>query len=151
MPKIGRPRDEVVFTDDERAALLRLPKRARVNRPVAFRARIVLACVDAPDTAVARLRGRNYAFFSFNDDEFGSHGHQGDDDFGSGFIGHITDAYIEGGQFPATADRICCRDSLRHREATRRREAPSRKQRDAGRTALAGTAKPTKRGPREKR
>ena len=54
MPKIGRPRAEVVVTDDERAALVRLTKRARVNRAVAFRARIVLACVDASDTAVAR-------------------------------------------------------------------------------------------------
>ena len=49
MPKIGRPRAEVVVTDDEREALVRLTKRARVNRAVAFRARIVLACLD--DTA----------------------------------------------------------------------------------------------------
>ena len=54
MPKIGRPRAEVVVTDDERVALVRLTKRARVNRAVAFRARIVLACIDASDTAVAR-------------------------------------------------------------------------------------------------
>jgi transposase len=43
-----------VVTDDERAALVRLTKRVRVNRAVAFRARIVLACLDASDTAVAR-------------------------------------------------------------------------------------------------
>src|SRR5918994_816290 len=54
MPKIGRPRAEVVVTDDERAALVRLTKRARVNRALAFRARIVLACIDDSDTAVAR-------------------------------------------------------------------------------------------------
>src|SRR5918999_529286 len=54
MPKIGRPRAEVVVTDDERAALVRLMKRVRVNRAVAFRARIVLACIDDSDTAVAR-------------------------------------------------------------------------------------------------
>ena len=54
MPKIGRPRAEVVVTDDERAALVRLTKRARVNRAMAFRARIVLACIDSSDTAVAR-------------------------------------------------------------------------------------------------
>jgi len=54
MPKIGRPRAEVVVTDDERAALERLTKRARVNRAIAFRARIVLACIDNSDTAVAR-------------------------------------------------------------------------------------------------
>ena len=54
MPKIGRPRAEVVVTDEERAALVRLTKRARVNRAVAFRARIVLACAEAPDNAVVR-------------------------------------------------------------------------------------------------
>jgi len=43
-----------VVTDDERAEFVRLTKRARVNRAVAFRARIVLACIDASDTAVAR-------------------------------------------------------------------------------------------------
>lgn len=51
---MGRPRAEVVVTDDERAALVRLTKRARVNRTMAFRARIVLACIDSADTAVAR-------------------------------------------------------------------------------------------------
>jgi hypothetical protein len=56
MPKIGRPRAEVVVTDDERAALARLTKRTRVNRAVAFRARIVFRCIDASDTAVARRR-----------------------------------------------------------------------------------------------
>lgn len=52
MPQTGRPRAEVVVTDDERAALVRLTKRARVNRVVAFRARIVLARIDASDTVV---------------------------------------------------------------------------------------------------
>ncbi len=41
MPKIGRPRAEVVITEDEHAALVRLTKRSRVNRALAFRARIV--------------------------------------------------------------------------------------------------------------
>ena len=54
MPKIGRPRAEVVVTDEERTALVRLTKRGRVNRAVAFRARIVLACIATSDTAVAR-------------------------------------------------------------------------------------------------
>jgi len=54
MAKIGRPRAEVIVTEDERVALVRLTKRARVNRAIAFRARIVLACVDDPDSAVAR-------------------------------------------------------------------------------------------------
>jgi len=54
MAKIGRPKAEVVLTDRERAELIRLTKRTRVNRAVAFRARIVLACADAPDSAVVR-------------------------------------------------------------------------------------------------
>ena len=66
MPKIGRPRTEVMLTDDERLALARLTKRMRVNRAVAFRARIVLACVDASDTAVARrLRSRAFPIPAF--------------------------------------------------------------------------------------
>src|SRR6266545_2641285 len=57
MAKIGRPRAEVVLTDDERHTLVRLTKRSRVNRALAFRARIVLVCADASDTVVAqRLR-----------------------------------------------------------------------------------------------
>ena len=58
MAKIGRPRAEVVITDGERTELRRLTKRAHVNRAVAFRARVVLACADdVTDKAVAcRLR-----------------------------------------------------------------------------------------------
>jgi transposase len=54
MAKIGRPKAEIVVTESERTELIRLTKRARVNRTVAFRARVVLACLDAPDNAVAR-------------------------------------------------------------------------------------------------
>jgi transposase len=54
MAKIGRPKAEVVITESERADLVRLTKRARVNRAVAFRARVVLACAEAPDNAAAR-------------------------------------------------------------------------------------------------
>jgi transposase len=54
MAKLGRPKAEVVLTGSERAELMRLTKRARVNRTVAFRARVVLACADAPDSAVVR-------------------------------------------------------------------------------------------------
>jgi transposase-like protein len=46
-------RAEVAVTDEERAALVRVDA-ARVNRAVAFRAPIVLACLDTSDTAVAR-------------------------------------------------------------------------------------------------
>ena len=50
MAKIGRPKAEVVITESERTELSRLTKRAHVNRAVAFRARVVLACADdAPD------------------------------------------------------------------------------------------------------
>jgi transposase/transposase-like protein len=54
MAKLGRPRAEVVLTDEERLTLVRLTKRSRVNRALAFRARIVLACADASDTVVVR-------------------------------------------------------------------------------------------------
>lgn len=55
MPIIGRPKTRLVVTDDERRALMRLTKRARANRLLAFRARLVLACADGvANTAVAR-------------------------------------------------------------------------------------------------
>jgi transposase len=55
MAKIGRPKAALVITDVERAELVRVTKRAHVNRLLAFRARLVLACADAAtDTAVAR-------------------------------------------------------------------------------------------------
>jgi transposase len=54
MAKLGRPRAEVVLTDEERRTLVRLTKRCRVNRALAFRARIVLACAEASDTVVVR-------------------------------------------------------------------------------------------------
>jgi len=51
---MGRPRTEITLTADERQELIRLTKRARVNRTVAFRARIVLACPETPDATIAR-------------------------------------------------------------------------------------------------
>lgn len=55
MATIGRPKKALVVTEIERAELVRLTKRAQVNRALAFRARLVLACAaDATDTAVAR-------------------------------------------------------------------------------------------------
>ena len=55
MPNIGRPKATLVVTNLERRELVRLTKRAHVNRALAFRARLVLACVeDTTDTAVAR-------------------------------------------------------------------------------------------------
>lgn len=55
MAIIGRPKVAWVVTDVERRELVRLTKRADVNRVLAFRARLVLACTDAvPNTTVAR-------------------------------------------------------------------------------------------------
>jgi transposase len=55
MANIGRPKKALVVTDDERNALVRLTKRARVDRALAFRARLVLACAESTtDTVVAR-------------------------------------------------------------------------------------------------
>lgn len=56
MARTGRPKSEVVVSEDERAELVRLTRRAQVNRQMAFRARVVLACADRlSDTDVARL------------------------------------------------------------------------------------------------
>src|SRR5438093_8229834 len=55
MATIGRPKAALIVTDAERNELVRLTKRSHVNRALAFRARLVLACADATaDTAVAR-------------------------------------------------------------------------------------------------
>src|SRR5712692_3649976 len=55
MPNIGRPKATLVVTDVERSELVRLTKRAHVNRHLAFRARLVLACADdATNSTVAR-------------------------------------------------------------------------------------------------
>jgi transposase len=60
MGKPGRPMAELVLSEDERGELLRLTKRARVNRNLAFRAKIVLACAEATNSAVAQsLRSTN--------------------------------------------------------------------------------------------
>ncbi len=61
MATIGRPKKVLVATESERIELVRLTKRAQVNRALAFRARVVLACADGvPDTAVAhRYRTTN--------------------------------------------------------------------------------------------
>jgi transposase len=55
MATIGRPKAVLVVTDAERRELVRLTKRAGVNRALAFRARLVLACAAvASNTIVAR-------------------------------------------------------------------------------------------------
>ena len=42
MAKTGRPKAELLVSESERAELVRLRKRAHVNRHLAFRARLVL-------------------------------------------------------------------------------------------------------------
>jgi hypothetical protein len=55
MATIGRPKAAVVVTDAERTELMRVTNRAHVNRALALRARLVLACAEpATNTAVAR-------------------------------------------------------------------------------------------------
>lgn len=55
MAPLGRPKPTLVITDDERRELERLTKRTRVNRALAFRARVVLACAEPqPNTVVAK-------------------------------------------------------------------------------------------------
>ena len=58
MPITGRPKPPLVVTEDERCALVRLTKRARVNRALAFRARLVLACADTPKNSDVARRYR---------------------------------------------------------------------------------------------
>jgi transposase len=61
MAKIGRPTPALIVTDDERSALMRLTQRARVNRSLARRARLVLACADgtAASSVARRFRTTN--------------------------------------------------------------------------------------------
>jgi transposase len=56
MKPTGRPKAPLVLSDEERDELLRLTKRARVNRHMAFRAKLVLTCASGrTSTEVARL------------------------------------------------------------------------------------------------
>ncbi|MFC9456620.1 helix-turn-helix domain-containing protein [Streptomyces sp. NPDC056983] len=55
---VGRPRNSVILTDEERAALLRWTRSRTCSQARAQRARIVLACADEPtNSAVARRLG----------------------------------------------------------------------------------------------
>lgn len=52
---IGRPKDELFLSDDERESLQRLVRRGKVAQRTALRARIVLACAgDGDNQSVAR-------------------------------------------------------------------------------------------------
>src|SRR5258708_6103874 len=55
MKSTGRPKAPLVLSSEERDELVRLTKRVRVNRHIAFRARLVLACASGrTSTDVAR-------------------------------------------------------------------------------------------------
>lgn len=56
MPRTGRPKAPLIIADTEREDLVRLTKRARVNRNIAFRAKIVLTCAEGlSNSEVAHL------------------------------------------------------------------------------------------------
>ena len=49
MARSGRPKAELVLTDDERAQLVSWSRRAKSAQSLALRSRIVLACADGQD------------------------------------------------------------------------------------------------------
>ena len=53
MPRTGRPKAELVLTEDERAQLQRWARRAKSSQALALRSRIVLACADGLDNNMA--------------------------------------------------------------------------------------------------
>jgi transposase len=58
MSTIGRPKKPLTLTGEERETLIRLTKRARVNRSLAFRARVVLACAEGTANGLVARRYR---------------------------------------------------------------------------------------------
>jgi len=58
MGKIGRPTTPLILSDAEREELVRLTKRARVNRSLAFRARLVLGCADESSSSAVAVKLR---------------------------------------------------------------------------------------------
>lgn len=58
MAVIGRPKKPLVLTDDEREELLRLQRRARTNRRLAFRAKLILMSADGLASTVVADRCR---------------------------------------------------------------------------------------------
>ena len=55
MPRTGRPKAELILTDDERRELERVARRSKTSQALALRCRIVLACAEpgATNTKVA--------------------------------------------------------------------------------------------------
>lgn len=58
MKVIGRPKAPLILTADEREELVRLTQRARLNRHLAFRAKLVLSCADGASSADVARRCR---------------------------------------------------------------------------------------------
>jgi transposase len=56
MPRTGRPKAELVLTDEERAQLVRWSRRAKSSQALALRSRIVLACADGLDNKAVAAR-----------------------------------------------------------------------------------------------
>jgi transposase len=62
MARTGRPKAELVLTDDEREQLRRWSRRAKSSQALALRSRIVLACADtAANADVAKALGVHVA------------------------------------------------------------------------------------------
>jgi len=57
MPRTGRPKAELILTEQEREQLLRWSRRAKSSQALALRSRIVLRCAEGADnnTVAARL------------------------------------------------------------------------------------------------
>ena len=57
MPRSGRPKAELILTEEERDQLTRWSRRAKSAQALALRSRIVLACAEGADnkTVAARL------------------------------------------------------------------------------------------------
>lgn len=49
MPRSGRPKAELLLTDEEREQLSRWARRAKSAQALALRSRIVLACAEGAD------------------------------------------------------------------------------------------------------
>lgn len=58
MKPTGRPKASLILSAEEREELLRLTLRARVNRNLAFRAKVVLACADGSTSSDVARRCR---------------------------------------------------------------------------------------------
>ena len=56
MPRTGRPKTELILTEDERVQLQRWARRAKSSRALALRSRIVLACADGLDNKTVAVQ-----------------------------------------------------------------------------------------------